>query len=100
MEIRWRELCTQMLTQILANKPEIANYIRSLTIHLKDYGNSPLITLSSLLPTFSQLASVTINGNRKDSSWDKLPEMFRGQFMVLLCAQLRELCISSVYSLH
>ena len=89
---------THMLTQILSNKPEIANYICSLTIHLNGHGNSPLITLSSLLPTFSQLTSVTIHANRKDSSWDKLPEKFREEFVVLLRAQLRELCISSLSS--
>jgi len=59
---------THQLTQILVQKPEIAHYIRSLTIYLKDYGNSPLITVSSLLPMFTQLTSVTINGNQEDSS--------------------------------
>lgn len=66
-----RTRTTHQLTQILVKKPEIAHYIRSLTIYLKDYGNSPLITVSSLLPMFTQLTSVTINGNQEDSSWDQ-----------------------------
>jgi len=89
---------THQLTQILANKPEVSHYIRSLNIYLKDYGNSPLIALSSLLPTFSQLTSVTLIGNQKDSCWDELPKKFRQAFVLFLRAQVRELCISSVSS--
>ncbi len=41
------ECCTtHNFTQILASKPEVVDYIRSLTIYLKDYGNSPLIIIA------------------------------------------------------
>jgi len=52
---------THNFTQILANKPEVVNYIRSLTIYLKDYGNSPLIIIASLLPVLTVLTKITLN---------------------------------------
>jgi len=88
---------THNFTQILANKPEVVHYIRSLTIYLKDYGNSPLITIASLLPMLPGLTKITLNG-KVDSSWDKLPETFRQAFVPFLHAQVRDVCISSIIS--
>ena len=92
------ECCTTHdFTQILARKPEVFDYIRGLTIYLKDYGNSPLTIIASLLPMLPGLTKITLHG-KVDSSWDKLPEMFRQAFVPFLRAQVRDLCISSIMS--
>jgi len=88
---------THDFTQILARKPEVVNYIRGLTIYLKDYGNSPLIIIASLLPMLPGLTKITLHG-KVDSSWDKLPETFRQAFVPFLRAQVRDVCISSIMS--
>src|SRR6266568_937386 len=95
---RSKDLRSSEFTRILAKRPDIAKHVRSLTVRVSGSGLeaqckarlSHLDSASSLLPTFSGLTKLTIEGSPQDwfsFSWQALPETFHQAFLHFIHAQ-------------
>lgn len=89
-------LRTNEFAQVIARNPNITNHVHSLDLHVQTNVEHKAMTsylnnVASMLPTFSRLKKITLNGGAvglaSHASWHTLPEVFCQAFQRLLHLQ-------------
>ena len=93
-------LPTSGFTKVLAKRPDVAKHVRSVTVRVrvvdgtffdqKAATDSHLESVARLLPTFSGLTKLKIEGSDRSHrffTWHELPDSFREAFLHFLHAQ-------------